>query len=385
MSTHTDQYHPGTQRRLNDRKPQLYCHDNEQNRQVIDCLPQLRQVFRPTPWLFNAHVQLVFHSLRKGRPSSDPLYDHTDLLTMSDGGHTALAWRGHGLPGTIPTIVLLHTITGSPESMSRMVWGLHANTGWRIVLCVRRGHADLLLTTPRINILGSTRDLREQLEVIRTRFPDSPLYCVGSSAGSGLLARYLGEEGAASPFLAAFADCPGYNTDVGFASAHPFYSRMMAKKLIEQFITPNLPTIEHFLTTAKLRNAESLADFYRHMYELAGYDSYKEYTEACNPMHVFQAIRTPLMILNAEDDPVCRIDNVAPYLDSMQQMPNVILVTTAQGSHCAHYEGWSARSWSGRLIGNYFLAMYQRVRLGRPAPTGDLPDGRDPAVRRRGR
>lgn len=360
MSIRPNPYHPITRRRLDDRRPQLHCHDNAQNRQVIERLPQLQQTFRPTPWLFNAHAQLVFHGLRPGRQTAKPLYDHTDLLTMSDGGHTALAWRGHALPAVTPTVVLLHTITGSPESMSQMVWDIHASTGWRIVVCVRRGHADLPLTTPCINILGSTQDLREQLQVIRARFPDSPLYAIGSSAGSGLLARYLGEEGPHSAFEAAFADCPGYNTDISFDKAHPFYSRMMAKKLVKQFITPNLPIIEHLPTTAPLKNAESLAEFYRHMYELAGYGSYEDYTDACNPMRVFQAIKTPLMILNAEDDPVCRIDNVAPYLRAMQEMPNVILVTTAQGSHCAHYEGWSARSWSSRLIGNYFQAMEQQ-------------------------
>jgi predicted alpha/beta-fold hydrolase len=364
LNTHTDaqQYHPVTRRRLDDRTPQLHCHDNAQNRQLIERLPQLRQAFRPTPWLFNAHAQLIFHGLRKGRQRAGaPLYDRIDPLTMSDGGHTVLAWRGHDLPATTPTIVLLHTITGSPESMSHMVRDIQATTGWRIVLCVRRGHGDLPLTTPRLNILGSTADLREQLRFIRARFPDSPLYGVGSSAGSGLLARYLGEEGIGSPFRAAFADCPGYNTDDGFDKAHPFYSRMMAKKLVGQFITPNLPMIEHLPTTAALGNAESLADFYRNMYELAGYGSYEDYADACNPMRVFHAIKTPVMILNAEDDPVCRIGNVAPYLDTMRQMPNVILVTTAQGSHCAHYEGWSARSWSSRLIGNYFQAMHQQV------------------------
>lgn len=357
MSSRADRLHPVTRRQPGDRKPQLHCHDNAFNRGLIERLPQLRREFRPTPWLFNAHAQLVFHGLRRGRQDAEPLYDHSDLLTMSDGGHTALVWRGHGLPAATPTIVLLHTITGSPDSMSQIVWDLHACTGWRVVLCVRRGHADLPLATPRINILGSTADLREQLAVIRARFPLSPLFGVGSSAGSGLLARYLGEEGAGAPFVAAFADCPGYDTDVGFDRAHPFYSRMMAKKMVGQFITRHLPVIGHLPTTARLKSAESLADFYRHNYELAGYGSYEEYTDACNPMRVFQDIRTPLMILNAEDDPVCRIANVAPFLPAMREMPNVILVTTAQGSHCAHYEGWSAQSWSSRLMGEYFKAV----------------------------
>lgn len=349
--------HPVTRRPLAERRPQVHCHDNARNRHIVSSLPQLQQAFRPTPWLFNEHVQLVFHSLRKKKQTSAPLYDHYDPLAMSDGGHTALAWRGHDLPATTPTIVLLHTITGSPDSMAELVQDLHAGTGWRVVLCLRRGHGDLPLITPRLNILGSTADLREQLQLIRQRFPDSPLYGVGSSAGSALLVRYLGEEGAAAPFRAAFAYCPGYNTDDGFDKVHSFYSRKMAKKLVRQFIAPHREKIAHLSTAARLQNARDLADFHRHSYELAGYESYDDYAQASNPMRVFRTIQTPLMILNSEDDPVCRIDNVAPWLEAMRQMPEVILVTTAEGSHCAHYEGWSARSWSARLMGNYFQIM----------------------------
>ncbi|PQA31781.1 YheT family hydrolase [Amnimonas aquatica] len=353
--------HAITGRQPADRRPQVHCHDNDRNRRVVAALPQLHDAFRPTPWLFNEHAQLIFHSLRKDsekkRQRAGLLYDRRDSLAMRDGGQTALLWSGHELPPETPTVVVLHTITGSPDSMAELVRDLRAATGWRVVLCLRRGHADLPLLTPRLNILGCTDDLREQLRAIRARFPASPLYGVGSSAGSGLLARYLGEEGEASPFRAAFAYCPGYDTDAGFDRVQPFYSRMMAKKLVRQFITPNLGRIAHLGTTARLQAAADLAEFHRNLYELAGHDSYEAYDRASNPMHVFHGIRTPVMLLNAEDDPVCRIGNISPWLDGMRQMPDVILVTTAEGSHCAHYEGWSARSWSGRLMGAYFRVM----------------------------
>lgn len=341
------------------KKPRLYFHNNPTNHRVVSALTQLHEDFRPTPWLFNAHLQLILHNARKGRGAAS--YDHSERLVMADGGCTALVWRGHALPATTPTIVILHTLAGSPESMAELVEDLHAVTGWRIVLCLRRGHAGLPFDIPRMNILGSTDDLREQLAVIRQRFPESPLYGVGSSAGSGLLVRYLGEEGDASPFRASFAYCPGYNTDEAFDKAHPFYSRVMVRKLIRQFIRPHAHKLASMATARDLERAGNLADFHRHMFELAGYGSYDDYSAASNPMRVFSTITTPLMILNAEDDPVCRIGNVEPYLDAMQKMPNVILVTTAQGSHCAHYEGWVPRSWSGRLIGNYFRVMQQAL------------------------
>ena len=76
-------------------------------------------------------------------------------------------------------------------------------SGWRVVVCTRRGHGELALTTPVFNPMGCTDDLREQLERIRECVPDSPLVAIGVSAGSALLVRYLGEEGPRSLIRAA--------------------------------------------------------------------------------------------------------------------------------------------------------------------------------------
>ncbi|MBQ0714073.1 MAG: alpha/beta hydrolase [Paraperlucidibaca sp.] len=349
-----------TRRSPPNRRPQVICHDNLSNSHIVSELQQLHEDFTPTPWLFNEHAQLIFHSLRKGGRRSQRgtlLYDHSEQLVMRDGGLTALYWCGHDLPPDTPTIVVLHTISGSPESMAELVRDLSQFTGWRVVLCLRRGHAALPLLTPRMSLFGCTDDLREQLAVIRVRLPESLLYAVGSSAGSGLLVRYLGEEGDAAPFCASFAYCPGYDTDTSFDHVHPRYSRIMAKKLVRQFITPNLERIAHMPTAQRLNAADDLAMLHRALYELAGHDDYAAYDRASNPMHVFANIRKPLMVLNAEDDPVCRIGNLEPWLDGIRQMPNVILVTTTEGSHCAYYEGWSARSWSAKLMSEYFQVM----------------------------
>lgn len=339
-------------------KPRIYCQDNTHNRQIVRDLKQLHQVFRPTPWLFNNHLQLMFLSARKN--NTHQAYDHTEQLTMSDGGLTALAWVGYDLPPTTPTIAILHTLTGSPQSMQELVVDLHNTTGWRVVLCVRRGHAELPLTQPQFNIFGSVTDLHEQLSMIQSRFPKSTRYGVGSSAGSGLLVRYLGAMGSDALLQAAFAYSPGYDTDTGFDHVQPFYSRYMAKKLLRKFVEPHAKKLAHLSTLNDLRSAKTLSEFNQHAFEFAGYSSHAEYAHDINPMRVFTNISIPMMILNAEDDPVCNIQNAAPYLDTMRKMPNLILVTTAHGSHCAHYEGWRAKSWAARLIGQYLKTVHER-------------------------
>ncbi|WP_443023475.1 hypothetical protein, partial [Shigella flexneri] len=135
-------------------EPTLYYNPNGVFSGLIERLPQLQQKYRPTPWLANAHAHILYFDLIKKR-TIKLKYDALEQLKMSDGGITGIAWYGLDLPASTPTIVLLHTITGSPESMRELVRDLHKHTGWRVALCLRRGHADLPMPVPKMNLFGS--------------------------------------------------------------------------------------------------------------------------------------------------------------------------------------------------------------------------------------
>lgn len=334
-------------------KPVLYYNAHGPTGQILKRLPQLHQKYRPTPWLSNNHVHLLYFDVIR-KHSIKLQYDKVNQLTMSDGGITAVVWFGYELSADTPTIVLMHTITGSPESMRELVKDLHEYTGWRIALCIRRGHAKLPMPVPKINLFGSTDDLREQIQFIQAEFPQSNLYGVGTSAGTGLLVRYLGEEGDQTPLKAAFALCPGYNTELGFKNVHPFYSKLMTKKLFNKFIKPYSKAWKKTHTLSRVLLSKNLFEFEQNYFEMAGYADYESYSQATNPIYVFENVKVPLMILNAEDDPVCSIKNLEPYKEVIQSMPNVIVVTTKKGSHCGYYEGFKTRSWATKLMADYF-------------------------------
>ena len=340
--------------------PKLYFDPKGQTKEWIDVLPQLRQKYRPTPWLSNPHLHLMYFDLIK-KKTVQLEYDALDQLQMRDGGITAIAWYGLDLPENTPTIVVMHTLTGTPESMAEVVRDLHHYTGWRIALCLRRGHANLPMTIPKISIFGSTTDLREQIGFIQNKFPFSTLYAVGSSAGTGLLVRYLGEQGEYTPFKAAFALCPGYDTELGFKNVHPFYSQLMTKKLFQAFIYPYSTTWQTMASLNQVLATRSLLDFQYRYFELAGYNSFEAYNRATNPIFVLENIKIPLMVLNAEDDPVCSIHNLEPYKTVIQNMPNIMVVTTKKGSHCGFYEGIKqTNSWATRLISDYLKNQHQK-------------------------
>lgn len=336
-------------------KPKLYFNEKGELSPTIENLSQLHQKYRPTPWLSNRHMHLLYFDVIKKR-SISLSYDHLEHLTMQDGGITAIAWLGAELAPETPTILILHTITGTPESMSELVQDLHRYTGWRIALCLRRGHAGLPMPVPKINLFGSTDDLREQIKFIQDKYPSSTLYGMGSSAGTGLLVRYLGEDGDKTPLKAAFALCPGYNTKLGFSSVHPFYSKVMTKKIINKFIQPYQTTWKNTKSLSKVLKSKSLFDFEQTYFELAGYQDYETYCNATNPIYVLENITTPLLVLNSEDDPVCNIQNFEPYKDTVKNMSNIAVVTTKKGSHCGFYQGLlETRSWASKLAADFFL------------------------------
>lgn len=339
------------------RRPQLIHQANAHNAELLARVPRLTQRFWVTPWLINGHLQIFAAGIQEAL-SPRLAYDHVETLRMCDGGTTALHWLGSELPEQMPTLVVLHTITGSPQSMRAFMRDMQRLTGWRVVLCERRGHGELPLTSPRFNTMGDTGDLREQLLLISARYPDSPLYAAGVSAGTGLLVRYLGEQGEDTPLRGAFAYCPGYDIQVAFARSRAPYSRVMARRLVRQFVTPNREALSAWPSLAQLEGAQSLDEFHQHLYECAGYPSWQAYLESCNPVAVMERISVPLLVLNAEDDPVCVADNVREHREAMARMPRTLLAITSRGSHCAYLSGLTARPWAHHLAAEFLQAVH---------------------------
>lgn len=340
------------------RMPQLEYQPSDFNLRIVEQLEQLRRPYRPTPWLYNTHLQLLWLLLTEALA---PLlrYDRTDTLTMRDGGTTSLDWLGLECAAQTPTLVVLHTVAGDRQSMRACITDLRKTTGWRIVLCTRRGHGDLPLTAPAINTMGCTNDLREQLRCIREQLPESPLYAVGVSAGSGLLVRYLGEEGPRSVIRAGVAYCPGYDISVAWGRARRFYSRAMTRRLQQHFVLPHQQVFGHLRTYGPCLAARDLAEFHEHLYEMAGCTSLADYLARSNPVLVFDKVSVPVLVLNADDDPVCVVENALDHVDTVKRIQDAMLVRTARGSHCAFFEGWAARSWSNRLVAGYLLAAHR--------------------------
>lgn len=342
------------------KKPLVSFVANHDNTQLVAGIPALNSVYYATPWMFNTHLQLVAFGVLKSH--SQPItYDSVDVLETDDGGAISVSWIGLDLPPSTPTVAVLHTISGDAQSMRGIVGYLYNQLGWRVALCLRRGHGDMKLKTPKFNTMGIFEDTVQQINHIHARFAQSPLYAVGISAGSGVLASYLGKVGSDTPVQGAVACCPAYDMRDGFKRAIPFYSKMMTKKLKRLFVYPNESLFSHLDAFENVKNAQDMQEFHQYMYCMSGDADWDEYMHNSNPIEVFDNIKVPCLILNAKDDPVCHIQNAYDNKHRMDKLANVIFVETERGSHCAFFEGLTAKPWASKLVSQYFQALQQNA------------------------
>src|SRR5688500_10045365 len=112
--------------------PRLDYSPSPFNDAVLPRVEPLHRPYAPTPWLFNAHLQLLWLMLSEAVTPA-LRYQRTDVLRMRDGGTTALDWIGLDAAPDTPTVVVLPSITGDAQSARTLVQDLHRATGWRVV------------------------------------------------------------------------------------------------------------------------------------------------------------------------------------------------------------------------------------------------------------
>jgi alpha-beta hydrolase superfamily lysophospholipase len=288
-----------------------------------------------------------------------------DPARLAWSPQVGLDWlEAPSLPVDAPVLLILHTITGTSRDFLALAKDALAR-GLRPVVCLRRGHTGAPLTAPRVNLLGCTADLRAQVAFVQARFPTAPILALGSSAGTGLLVRYLGEEGANAPVAAAVAVCPGYDTGPGkaFSRFSPSMDAHILKAIKRFFLRHhNEPLLRSVLGYADVAGAKSIAAYQEAAYALEGYSSVSELHENTNPMRVAHDIRVPICVINAADDPVCsvqarrsvmcvlcvvgacadvarcRAQNVHDNASLFDAPHDRMLLLTDRGSHCTFYE-----------------------------------------------
>ncbi|KAJ9641975.1 hypothetical protein H2201_004509 [Coniosporium apollinis] len=271
-----------------------------------------------------------------------------------------------------PMLVTLHGLSGgSHELYLRHVIAPLASEegGWEVCVVNSRGCAMSKITTGVLYNARATWDVRQMVKWLRKKFPNRPLFGLGFSLGANILTNYLGEEGKQCELSGSVVCSNPWNLEAGSLALQrtwlglEVYSKTMGgnmKKLFETHVDQiaKNPRID----IERVRKVKYLHEFDRELQGPTwGYPTEGAYYRDASSSDSLLAVRTPLLAINAEDDPIA-VNEAIPY-EEFKQNPYAVLCTTSVGGHLSWFE-WGGGRWFVKPAVNFLNKMAKEIDLG---------------------
>jgi hypothetical protein len=292
--------------------------------------------FRPHPWFRNPHLQTLLPVLRPMPPV--PL--RAERRELPDGDFVDLGWCGETDGGGGPLAVLLHGLSGGFDSKyARALAGRLLELGWRAVILQFRGAGPEPNRLPKSYHHGDTQDVRELLQLLRRREPETPLFAVGWSLGGNVLLKYLGEEGDATPLAGAVAVCAPFQLRPCAERLRTGFSRVYQNHLLGELKRTIQRKYERVPLGIDLSQALSARDFFEFddavTARLNGFRDAEDYYARAQCGQFLGGIARPTVAIHAKDDPFM-VPDIVP--DAICLPPGMTIEVCEFGGHVGFIE-----------------------------------------------
>ena len=270
-----------------------------------------------------------------------------ERIELDDGDFLDLDWSPAAQG---PVVLVLHGLEGSSDSpyARGMLETAHAH-GWRGVVMHFRGCSGEPNRLPRSYHSGDTRDLAQVVRILRARHDVPVLTAVGYSMGGNVLLKWLGEQGASVPLVAAVAVSVPYTLSLAAERLARGLSRVYQRRLLDDLRAKLSRKFSGGTSAIDLEQAHSSRNFWefddRVTAPLHGFKDVHDYYTRSSSRQYLANIGIPTLMLHAEDDPFMT-PQALPSGDELS--PSTRLEVSAAGGHVGFIHGrlpWRPRYW----------------------------------------
>jgi len=332
-----------------------HSEDEAQDQIMLLKIRLLLNDYWPHPILeFSGYTSTIWSGINAVLPKRCP--DNFEVITLADGGKLLLHWADP--PDTpIDRVVLVlpglnnHSRMGFIQETMRHF----RSEGYHAVSLNYRGTLGMKLSSPRIGWFDAWQDLHEVAAHVKAVLPHAQLFGVGFSMGGMVLLKHLGEAGGQTMFTAAVTVGAPVDLPAVSAALESSYKKLAMNLLLTMGAkVKQMRTLlsSHYwkqIDTADFWRATSLAQLETAVVcPLHGYESSDQIHAANNPAPTLPRITSPVLVIQAEDDPVVSAHTLP--LELLRSNPNIYVALTRRGGHLAYGSGGlGAASWTDSM------------------------------------
>jgi uncharacterized protein len=329
-------------------------------------MPRLTDDFVPATALSNGHAQTFFAALRR-RPVPPPLTRRR--FDTPDGDFVDVdVLQGES---KAPTVLLLHGLEGSSSASyvceTLRILAARRWNAWALNFRGCSGEANRLAASYSS---GDTRDLAFLVPLM-----PRPRFAIGFSLGASVVLNGLARMQV--PLDAAVAVSAPFQlaTSSKAIDAKRGFGPVYLNHFLPSLKRKGLATAQRFsavLDQEAIAAVKTIRDFDHHVTaRVFGFSSAEDYYAKCSAAAVLGEIRTPTLIISAEDDPIAPASEIPQGAHERQE---IHVLRTAHGGHLGYASGSLFRPhWWSELRAVEWLAARELSELEKAAGTYRQP------------
>lgn len=263
-----------------------------------------------------------------------------------------------------PRVLLLHGLEGRPHS--HYVSGVFRQAeerDWGATLMLFRGCGAAENVARRFYHSGETGDVQHVFATLSQRWPESPWLAVAISLGGNVLLKWLGEwgENVDPRIRAAGAVSVPFDLEAGARHISRGFSRIYDRHFVRSLRSKALRKLVRYpdlFDASALARVQSIFEFDDVVTApVHGFSSATDYYARSSSLCFLERIRTPTLLVSAEDDPFLPAAVLARVKEIAGRNASLTLDFTERGGHVGFVSGrfpWRPRYYAEQRIFRFF-------------------------------